>query len=250
MTAAKDRILAASKLVRSEKGFDLYETPKGRFWVPAGAKKTYMLPFNLAEQELNIYGDEGHTVRRGDIVLDCGANVGIFTRVALDRGARKVIAIEPGPENLECLRRNFPGEIATGQVMVVPKGVWHKPDKLTLHVDPANPAGDSFVIQRKGSVAVANIPLTTIDRLLDDLGLEKVDFIKMDIEGAEANAVKGAARTLRKWKPRLSIAVYHHPDHARTIPLLIRGSRPDYEMECEICHEDNGKTRPEIVWFR
>jgi FkbM family methyltransferase len=46
-------------------------------------------------------------VRAGDVVLDCGAGIGLFARQALKRGARTVIAIEPVPENLECLRRNL-----------------------------------------------------------------------------------------------------------------------------------------------
>ena len=81
------------------------------------------LNYDLAEQKRNIYGTG---IRRGDIVLDAGANVGVFTRKALWAGASKVIAIEPAPENLECLRRNFAAEIADGRVVVYPKGVWDK----------------------------------------------------------------------------------------------------------------------------
>jgi hypothetical protein len=52
---AKDRILAGSKLVQSDPaGYQLWDTPKGRWWIPQGAE--YVLPFNLAEQELDIYG--------------------------------------------------------------------------------------------------------------------------------------------------------------------------------------------------
>jgi len=250
LTAAKDRILAASKVIRSDKAYDLYETPSGQFWIPSGAAKSYMLPFNLAEQEVQIYGDGGQKVRRGDIVLDCGANVGVFTRKALEAGARKVIAIEPAPENLECLRRNFAGEIATGMVMIVPKGVWNKDDVMTLHVDPANSAADSFIINRKGSVGIIKVPLTTIDRLVDDLALERVDFIKMDIEGAEPNALTGALQTIKRWKPRISVSVYHQDDHPVAVPRIIKAARPDYLMECATCQEVKGRIRPDIIWFR
>jgi FkbM family methyltransferase len=87
----------------------------------------------------------GPRVRQGDIVLDAGANVGVFTRKALWAGAAKVIAIEPGPENLECLRRNFAAEIADGRVVLYPKGIWDKDDVLKLSIDPVSPARDSFV---------------------------------------------------------------------------------------------------------
>jgi len=91
-----------------------------------------------------------NAVRSGDVVLDCGANVGVYTRDALDSGAKLVVAIEPAPENIECLRRNFAPEVAAGRVIVYPKGVWDKDDFLTLNVDPNNSAADSFLIQRKG----------------------------------------------------------------------------------------------------
>ena len=247
----KDRILAAMKLKQHDKaGFDLYETPMVDYWIPEGDKKSYMLPFNLAEQALSIYGDGAQTVRRGDVVLDCGANVGVFTRLALDHGASKVIAIEPAPENLECLRRNFATEIAGGRVQVIPKGVWDKEDTLTLNVDPTNSAADSFVIKRQGSVGLTKVPLTTIDRLVDQLALEHVDFIKMDIEGAEPNALQGAQHTISKWKPRISVSAYHQPDHPVVIPRIIFGARPDYTMICGPCEAVGGKARPDILWFR
>jgi hypothetical protein len=68
-----------------------------------------------------------------------------FTRVALNRGAKQVIAIEPAPENLECLSRNFSREIQSGKVVIYPKGVWNKDDVLPMDLN-RNSAGDSFVI--------------------------------------------------------------------------------------------------------
>jgi len=113
----KDRILKQSREVEQDPaGFHLWQTPRGRYWMPAGSD--YVLPWNLAEQERKIYGTGELAVRAGDIVLDCGANVGVYVREALDAGAKLVVAIEPGPENLECLRRNFMTEIAAGRVIV------------------------------------------------------------------------------------------------------------------------------------
>ena len=235
---------------RDPSGYDRYETPSGRYWIPSGDKVSYMLPFNLAEQAVQIYGKGEQSVHKGDVVLDCGANIGVFTRVALDAGAAKVIAIEPAPENLECLRRNFAGEISAGRVLVVPKGVWNKQDTLTLNVDPTNSAADSFIIKRKGSFAIAKVPLTTIDRLVEDMRIERVDYIKMDIEGAEPNALTGAAATIKKFKPRISVSAYHQPDHVVQIPRIIFNFRPDYTLECGPCEELNGRARPDILWFR
>lgn len=247
--AYKDQILNASKLLQQDpQGFELWDTPKGRYWVPAGSR--YVLPFNLAEQKRKIYGTGDYGPHSGDIVLDCGANIGVTVHEELAAGAKQIVAIEPAPENLECLRRNYPDEIRSGRVIVYPKGVWDKDDYLTLRVDPQNSAADSFVIQRPGAVDVLRIPLTTIDHLVSELKLERVDYIKFDIEGAEPKALAGAHDTLAKYKPRISIASYHEPDDPKVIPEIIRRARPDYQMQCGPCAEANHSVRPDVLYFK
>lgn len=247
--AYKDQILAASKLVETDPaGFELWDTPYGRFWVPAGSR--YVLPFNLAEQKRRIYGDDRQSARAGDTVLDCGANVGVTVRVWLKAGAKLVVAIEPAPENLECLRRNFTEEIAAGRVVIYPKGVWDKDDVMPMQIDPQNSAADSFLIHREGGTEVKGIPLTTVDKLVAELKLARVDFIKMDIEGAEPRALAGARETIARWRPRLSLCTYHAPDHPQKVPQLVRAAWPGYTMECGPCAEANYGVRPDVLYFR
>jgi FkbM family methyltransferase len=249
MTEAKDRILAGSKLLEKDaQGFRLWQTPYGRFWIPDGSD--YVLPFNLAEQERKIYGDGEQAVRTGDVVVDCGANVGVFTRAALAAGARTVVAIEPAPENILCLRRNFEREIASGAVILIEKGVWDKDDMLTLRVDPHNSAADSFVIHREDAHEGARAPLTTLDKIVRELKLERVDFIKMDIEGAEQRALAGARETLAKHRPRLALSAYHNAEDPARIPEIVRQAWSGYTMECGPCTEANGRIRPDILYFR
>ena len=242
------RILKASKLIEKDPaGYHLWETPHGRFWIPAGSD--YVLPYNLAEQERKIYGVGEQDVRDGDIVLDCGANVGVYTRESLKAGAKLVVAIEPAPENIESLRRNFATEIAAGRVSVYPKGVWDKDDMLVLQVDPHNSAADSFIIHRPGGTETKQLPLTTIDKLVAELKLERVDYIKMDIEGAEQRALQGGRETLAKYHPRMALSAYHVPSDPEKIPELVRAAWPDYRMECGPCAEANGRVRPDVLYF-
>jgi predicted RNA methylase len=96
---------------KDKAGLHLWETPRGRYWIPQGSDDVLLIL--LSQQESRIYGfDQETSVRNGDIVVDCGAHIGVFTREALSLGAKLVIAVEPAPENLECLRRNFATEIA------------------------------------------------------------------------------------------------------------------------------------------
>ena len=249
-TAVKDRILAGSKKVQTDGQFELWETPYGPFWIPEGSK--YVLPFNLAEQEMKIYGTGDQAVKPGDVVLDGGANVGVFVRFSLNAGASKVVAIEPGPENIECLRRNFKKEIEEGKVIVYPKGIWDKEEMLTLRVDPNNSAADSVVLKTDGQTKTVQVPLTTIDKMAAELNLPRIDYIKFDIEGAEPNALRGGTESIRKYKPRLSVSAYHQGDHPVVIPKIIREISESYKMECGPCNEvaKEYEVRPEILYFR
>jgi FkbM family methyltransferase len=251
LRVTKDRILAASKKIQEDPaGYELWQTPGATYWIPRGSQ--WALPFNLAEQDLNIYGIGSQAMRANDIVLDCGANVGVFTRKALAAGAKLVVAIEPAPENIEVLKRNFPQEIAAGRVIVYEKGVWDKDDVMTLQIDPHNSAADSFVIQREGGHEGAKVPLTTIDKLAAELKLERVDYIKMDIEGAEQRALMGARQTIAKYHPRLSLSAYHNPEDPEKIPQLVRQAWDGYQMECGPCAEipSRLRIRPDVLYFR
>jgi FkbM family methyltransferase len=236
--ATEDRMRKASRLVEEDGGLQLWDTPRGSFWMPRSSAKIISLV--LAEQEQQIYGRGPRDVQRGDIVLDCGADIGTFTRTALGRGASLVVAIEPSPEKEPCLRRNFQREIASGRVIVVAKGVWNQEGSLKLY-------GDS-VVEKRSSEGV-DVPLTTIDRLVAELKLPRVDFIKMDIEGAEKQALAGGRDTIQKYRPRLSIATEHLPDDAVAIPQTVRSILPDYHPQCGPCEWADGHIRPQVVYF-
>ncbi len=227
---ASNLVHGKTKLLQQEAGgYTLFETPAGNYWMASGSRDA--LEWDLAEQARRIYGKGGNRgERRGDIVLDCGANVGVYTKTALASGAKLVVAIEPAPENVECLRRNLAPEIAAGKVIVYPKGVWDKDDTLALQRDPKNSARDSLFKLKGDGIDTIQVPLTTIDKLVAELQLDRVDFIKMDIEGAERNAVLGAKETLRRFKPRMALCVYHRPDDPVAIPRAVLDLAPGYHV--------------------
>jgi FkbM family methyltransferase len=247
-TAAKDRLLRESRLVEKDPaGFHLWQTPKGRFWMPAGSD--FAVFFDLGEQQMNIYGQDGFGVRAGDVVLDCGANVGVYTRTALDAGARLVVAIELAPDNLECLRRNFADEIRAGRVIVYPKGVWNKDDFLTLTVTPNNSAAYSVVLTPEKGHEGPTVPLTTIDKLVAELRLDRVDYIKMDIEGAEKQALVGARATLAKYHPRMALSAYHLPGDPVKIPEVVRQCWAGYHTVCGPCLDGGSSIITAVLYF-
>ncbi len=239
---------SAARLVRREAGGPvLYETPLGSYWIPSDSttlREAFL--YELAEQARDIYSTAQSGVRAGDVVLDCGAGIGLFARQALKRGARAVIAIEPAPENLECLRRNLSREVAGGQVIVYPKGVWDKEDLL----DFSQSGGDSTkgsLLSGTGAGSI-KVPVTTIDRLVLELKLPRVDHIKMDIEGSEKQALSGARQTLAKFRPRMAICVYHLPADPTDIPRLVQGVVPGYRYEFQ-CLNYEAYIEAEVAHF-
>lgn len=183
------------------------------------------------------------------MVLDCGAHVGVYVRNALDAGASKVVAIEPAPKNLEALRRNFPDEIADGRVIVYPKGVWDQEELLPLYEDPNNSAADSFIMQGADDVVTHHIELTTIDKLTEELGLARVDLVKMDIKGAIVRALQGGRETIVRDRPRLVLATEEREDDPVAVTETVAAFDRDYEPACGTCAVDADLTVQPIVMF-
>lgn len=233
--------------VRVDGNLELVETAAaGRMWIPASDRMAYAE--ELAEQGEQEYGTDNKGARPGDTVLDCGANVGAYTHEALRLGASRVVAIEPAPWALECLRRNFPEEIRAGRVIVFPKGVWDHDDTLLLNVPPGM-ASTAATVALPGAAGVqAAVPLTTIDRMVTELRLQRVDFIKMDIEGAEPNALRGAVHTVERFHPRMVISLEHRRTDPDTIPTLTRQLWPDYSVECGACTNMNQHLQPVVMF--
>jgi len=230
-----EHIRKKTKLIKTDpEGFELWETPHGSWWVPARSGGS--LPSLLAQQIADFYGDGAHTVQPGDIALDGGAHIGLWVREALDRGAKTVVAIEPAPANVECLRRNLSNEIHQGRVVVYPKGIWDVPDELPLWEDPDNSAADGFLLRNEDSEVHHVIPLVPIDQLVQELNLDRVDVIKMDIKGAVERALQGAQSTLLQDHPKLIIAAdEQEADNPIRIKNLVEQLAPGYELTCVGC---------------
>jgi FkbM family methyltransferase len=206
-----------------------------------------LLCYLLADHALLDSEYRSHGVRFGDVVLDGGAHVGVFTDIALRRGASRVVAIEPDTLNRECLTRNFASEIAAGKVVVVPQGIWSNKGRLLFHEGTTN-SGTAGVVFNDGG-ATSMIDVTTIDEIVRDLRLPRVDFIKLDIEGAEREALKGASETLRHFRPRLMLDAYHRPDDPIVLPQVIRFAQPGYREACGPCEITPSQLVPHVLYL-
>lgn len=119
-------------------------------------------------------------VRENDVVLDVGANIGTFTAYAALKGASKIYAFEPEEKNFECLKHNVPP-----WAKLFPMGIAPEHGEYTFFVDK-NPGGHSFIdgwSTRTGEKR--KIQCMSIPSFFKQEKIERIDFMKMDVEGAE-----------------------------------------------------------------
>ncbi|MCD6569129.1 MAG: FkbM family methyltransferase [Deltaproteobacteria bacterium] len=161
----------------------------------------------------------------GDIVIDGGSFYGEtalwFSKHVGDNG--KVYAFEPLPENISILKDNIERNHISN-IEVVDEALYDKIGRFKMRgIGPIA----TLVNNTEG---IGPIPVITLDHFVKREDLDKVNFIKMDIEGSEMPALRGSAETIQRFKPKLAISIYHLKDDLIKIPGFIKGLVPDYKM--------------------
>jgi FkbM family methyltransferase len=179
-----------------------------------------------------------HTpVKTGDVCVDCGACEGFFVFQALEAGAAKVICVEAGKVMVECLARTFEKEIVAGRVVVKHAALGALNGTTRFNFDSLNPFGGSVSLS---SDQGDTVNVRTLEQLLDELAVSRIDFLKMDIEGAEIQAVEGALPVLRRDHPRLAITTYHRQFDYAALSALARASGYGHIKPVGIAAQDAG----------
>ncbi|HEX3127364.1 MAG TPA: FkbM family methyltransferase [Thermoanaerobaculia bacterium] len=178
--------------------------------------RTWDHPFELVEGLRRYLRRQAPSA--GQVVVDAGAFHGLYALWFAARvgPAGRVVAVEPDPDNLAGLRRNLalnPGL----RVEVVEEPLWSGVEELDFF--PQANVASSFFWSREGQAAVRR-STTTLDRIVSDLDLPRLDFVKMDVEGAEVHALRGAAESIRRFRPCFAIASYHQVDGGPTYPAV------------------------------
>lgn len=157
-------------------------------------------------------------VRRGDTTLDIGANVGAHT-VFLSNlvGARgRVIAFEPLPGNLLTLEDTIRRRARYSNITVVPAAIGGSGSKdltATMKIPGEDLTQASLAVQKAGSwertaYTEVDVPLVTLDKSPEVQRLSQVDLVKIDVEGAELDVLRGGSRTLARHLPLIYCEAY------------------------------------------
>lgn len=193
-------------------------------WFPSQTEVTpemwseYLAVFWTHRANAHRYLADRLVIRPGDVCLDCGSCEGFFAMQALGAGAAQVICIEPSGEMADCLRQTFATQIAENRIIIRNSAVGAADGKATFSFDEGNPFGGAL---QDPDTTARKVKVETIATLCEELGLPRVDFIKIDIEGAEIQAAEGAIPILRKFHPRLAITTYHRSFHFAALRSLL-----------------------------
>lgn len=162
-----------------------------------------------------------YSVGSGDIVLDGGANVGILSLVYSKKVKHSgtVFAFEPDQKNILHLKENIALNTDVENIFLQERGLWNEENEILFY--ESGTVGSS--VFPHGETAIKkNIEVTTIDNFVKTRNLPKLDFVKMDIEGAEIQALIGAKRTIEKMQPNFAIASYHIVNGVQTYKKVER----------------------------
>lgn len=189
-----------------------------------GVEKSRILRVDefLDSMGLQYFGLQELIPEPEEVFVDGGAYDGLtalsFAKWAGD-GFGHIYCFEPDVANQELCRRRL-ASFPSDRVKLIPKGLWSQSE--TLYFDSQGGQGSCLADAGEGSVEV-----TSLD---EELQGEKVSFIKMDVEGAEFAALRGAEKIILEQRPKLAICVYHKPEDIFEIPQLLLSYHEDYSF--------------------
>lgn len=162
-----------------------------------------------------------------EVFVDAGCCDGNSTVAFMDwcGGNGYSYCFEPDGHNYELVKENFKKK-SIDKYEIISKGVWDKETTLSFVSSGDGQSHVSDIYGRKEQ-PTESVPVTSIDSALAD---KDVTFIKMDIEGAELNALMGAKKIIESYKPKLAICLYHKTFDILDIPSYILSLRSDYKL--------------------
>lgn len=195
--------------------------------------RCFAVPISIVMDFIRLqYENEFVKIEEGDVVLDCGACWGDTALLFAERcGSNgKVYSFEFVGSNIQIFNRNLElnPELAPA-IELVPHPV---ADESGIKIPVIDNGTASTITPATADLATeaAFAETISIDDFVKQKALSRLDFIKMDIEGAEISAIMGAKESIERFLPKLAIAIYHKPDDLWKIPLLIKSIYPYYSF--------------------
>ena len=157
--------------------------------------------------------------KEGDVIIDCGGFFGRFSRYVSKKvgNSGKILVFEPNPLNFLVLKE----KVRTYRnVFPINKALFNEETELDMFSPKLSSNSSVFENQLSSpSVSINKVKSVKLDDIINEFGIKKIDFIKMDIEGSEIEALEGGKETL-KITNNLAIACYHKRNGTTTGEIL------------------------------
>ena len=138
-----------------------------------------------------VYLPHGWSIEANDVVVDIGANIGFFTLYAALKTTNRIYAFEPFPENVEWLKKNLETNNLHNNITVDCIAVSDVNVTEKLYISETSGGHLLFDHNITGQLARSvEVPSKTLETIIREHGLERIDFLKMDCEGSEGQILK------------------------------------------------------------
>jgi FkbM family methyltransferase len=154
-----------------------------------------------------------------------------------DGNVKKIYAFEASPGNTDLIKRKMANS-DFGDAVLVPFALWSEAAELDFFLNCNH--GYSNSVYNAGDSEKVRISAVALDDVVPPD--EKITYIKLDVEGAELQALIGARRTIERWKPKCAISIYHKPNDCIEIPAYIKSLVPEYRGYMRHEQEDQCET--------
>ncbi|MBR2525686.1 FkbM family methyltransferase [bacterium] len=209
------------------------------------AYKNYYLPISYFDSSVFYYKYDLRLLKRlenikSKCIIDAGAFVG-DSALILEPYCDKVYAFEPTTSNYDLLLKTIDLNKKNEKIIPVKKGLGAKEEILDIHI-----ARGCSSINRvlRDNLKTEPVEITTLDKFVEENDLQ-VGLIKVDIEGAEQDFLKGALNTIKTQKPILLISIYHSAFDFFQIKPYIESLDLGYDLK--ISKNTDGSIRGEIL---
>lgn len=204
---------------------DDIEYPLRLYSLPIGITTTFM------QHQYTYSKIPSIKAQKGDYLIDAGGCWGdTALYFAYEVGAKgKVYTFEFLPENLEIMKKNIElNPELKERIEIVDNALWSS-SNLNLFFSKKGP-GSNIITNERIKESDLRVTTLSIDDFVESNDIPRVDFIKMDIEGAELPALQGAMKTIIKYTPKLAISVYHCFNDLVNIPEYIESLDTEYKF--------------------
>jgi FkbM family methyltransferase len=177
---------------------------------------------DVVASEIEPYWDAIGPRRDFRTVIDAGADVGLFSlHAAVRLPSARIIAFEPSLRQRTLLRRNLAQNGLAGRVVIEPLALWHERARLPFRTHGAISGVTAAAEQLAGLTFAETAAAEPLDAWAARTALRSLDLLKMDIEGAELEALEGARAVLTRYRPLVLIQAYHARGDARTLERCV-----------------------------